>query len=56
MIQKIQTALTSDPYYHGTIRGELNEEARNAIAVYKEINNLPRKSIDKAILHALGTE
>jgi hypothetical protein len=54
LIDKIQTALTSDHYYHGAISGELNENTRNAIAVYKEINNLSGKSIDKAFLNALG--
>lgn len=54
LIEKIQTALTSDHYYHGNINGELNEDTRNAIAVYKEINNLSGKSIDKAFLNALG--
>jgi hypothetical protein len=56
LIEKIQTALTSDHYYHGAISGELNEDTRNAIAVYKEINNLSGKSIDKAFLNALGIE
>jgi hypothetical protein len=56
LIEKIQTALKADHYYHGAISGELNEDTRNAIAVYKEINNLSGKSIDKAFLNALGIE
>jgi hypothetical protein len=56
LIEKIQTALKADHYYHGNISGELNEDTRNAIAVYKEINNLSGKSIDKVFLNALGIE
>ncbi len=35
LIEKIQTALKADHYYHGDINGELNEDTRNATAVYK---------------------
>lgn len=55
-VEKIQTALKAEHYYHGAISGELNEDTRNAIAVYKEINNLSGKSIDEAFLNALAIE
>jgi hypothetical protein len=54
LIEKIQSALTSEHYYHGDISGELNEDTKNAIAIYKQVNSLSGKSIDKAFLNALG--
>ncbi len=54
LVQKIQTALITEHYYHGDISGELNEDTKNAIAIYKQVNSLSGKSIDKAFLNALG--